>query len=620
MSALHRERWFPVWTVLPGSVTLLLLWLLPLAVLVQLSAGSSSGSLVRAWQMMVMLLQDHAVQQGLLFHTLRLLGTLAAEIVLGLWLARLLPLHGRAAGWWFTLLGVILFSPLVISVMGWGGLFQPGIGLDLGFSPVCLMLGICGNGDHLLSGQMLLVRDLWQWVPLFALLFVARLRRIPRLSYQSVAFDGGGALAAFRLLEWPSLRGALALGVFFRLMGGAVLDVDFFRFLASTEGSALARLTTEHDWIGTVSGSVPGAAPLSWLLPGLLGSAERMGSGSVYELTACLTMLQAVLVLPPMLLVGWLLARVRRENPPIEIQLAADVEGPFGRRRGLLMGLLRWMLLALYLVFACLPLAWLAAQALQILPRGQEVGLGHFMAVLDDSVWRSSLLRTGLRALVTAAVAVALAVPMAYSWSRRLLAGERMMTVLLLVSLMMPAVALALPLVHINEMVGWLGMPYAVGVAHLAFAVPLSVWILAAGMSQVPVALDEMAMQDGFGFMRFLWQVLLPSICQHVRGALLVCFMLGWMEFLFARVLGSVVWPPSVVLLSESVAALPLHHAELHRTEWQVMAAAAWLVLLPVVVAVYALREQLPDMLSLFRLTHGNGRNRVAWRRRVEMS
>ena len=46
MSALHRERWFPAWLVLPGSLTLMLLWLLPLAVLVQLTLGVSSGTVL----------------------------------------------------------------------------------------------------------------------------------------------------------------------------------------------------------------------------------------------------------------------------------------------------------------------------------------------------------------------------------------------------------------------------------------------------------------------------------------------------------------------------------------------------------------------------------------------
>ena len=610
MSALHRERWFPVWLVLPGSATLMLLWLLPLVVLVQLLGGQAAGSLGRAWQMMVMLVQNPGVQQELLFNALRLTGTIALEALLGLLLARLLPLRGWAAGAWHTLLGVMLFSPLVISVMGWGGLFQPGLGLD--FPPSCQVDLLCENAARLTDAVQVLVRDLWQWVPLFALLCVARLRRIPRVCYQTVAFDGGGRWTAFRLMEWPWLRGALGLGVLFRLMAGPVLDVNFFRFLARAGGGPLALLAGSPEWLAGVAGSVPGVAPLSWLLPGLLNAGGQTGNVPVYELTASLTLLQALLMLPALLMIPWLLLHrpSNRQLPGCLVEVPA--EEPLGRRRGLLGGLLRRLVLAACAVAGVAPLVWLAVMALQVMtPEGTGYGLAHFMAVLDDSVWRSSLLRTGVRALLTAAVAVLLAVPMAYAWSRRLLAGDRLMTVLLLFSLFMPTVVLALPLIHVNELLGWLGMPYAVGVAHLAFAVPLSVWLLAAGMVRVPVALDEMAMQDGFGFLRFLWQVLLPAVRPHLRGALLVCFMLGWMEFLYARVLGSVVWPPSVVLLSESVMALPLAEGAVHRAEWQVLAAAAWLVMLPVMLAVCALREQLPDMLSLFRLVGPRPRGRA---------
>ena len=550
---------------------------------------------------------------ALLVVTAGLLATLlgaGAAVRTALLLARLLPLRGWAAGAWHTLLGVMLFSPLVISVMGWGGLFQPGLGLD--FPPFCQVDLLCENPARLTDTVQVLVRDLWQWVPLFALLCVARLRRIPRVCYQTVAFDGGGRWTAFRLMEWPWLRGALGLGVLFRLMAGPVLDVNFFRFLARADGGPLALLAGSPEWLAGVAGSVPGVAPLSWLLPGLLNAGGQTGNVPVYELTASLTLLQALLMLPALLMIPWLLLHrpSNRQLPGCLVEVPA--EEPLGRRRGLLGGLLRWLVLAACAVAGVAPLVWLAVMALQVMtPEGTGYGLAHFMAVLDDSVWRSSLLRTGVRALLTAAVAVLLAVPMAYAWSRRLLAGDRLMTVLLLFSLFMPTVVLALPLIHVNELLGWLGMPYAVGVAHLAFAVPLSVWILAAGMVRVPVALDEMAMQDGFGFLRFLWQVLLPAVRPHLRGALLVCFMLGWMEFLYARVLGSVVWPPSVVLLSESVMALPLAEGAVHRAEWQVLAAAAWLVMLPVMLAVCALRDQLPDMLSLFRLVGPRPRGRT---------
>lgn len=276
----------------------------------------------------------------------------------------------------------------------------------------------------------------------------------------------------------------------------------------------------------------------------------------------------------------------------------------FGRPQRGLWDCLRCLGLVFGFLFMALPLAWLAVVALvaDVPNRGQFVGLGHFMSLLDDPVWRLSLGRTALRAAITAVIAVILALPMAYSWSRRMLAGDRLMATLMMIGLMMPAVVLALPMVQINEVLGWQGLPAAVGVAHLVYAVPVAVWVLVSSLSRVPPSLDEMAMRDGFGFMRFLWQVLLPAIRQGVWVAFLACFLMSWMEFLFARVLGSAVWPPAVVLLSESVAAVSLGDQGGYSSEWHGLAAAAWMVLLPVLLVLMLLRRQLPELLSLLRI------------------
>ncbi len=49
-------------------------------------------------------------------------------------------------------------------------------------------------------------------------------------------------------------------------------------------------------------------------------------------------------------------------------------------------------------------------------------------------------MRTGLRALLTAAAAVVLSVPMAFAWSRRLMAGERLIAVMVMVVVMVVVV------------------------------------------------------------------------------------------------------------------------------------------------------------------------------------
>ena len=128
MSALYRERWFPVWLVLPGSLILLVLWLLPLAILLHLALGGGGTYLDDVWRLMGRLLRDETIRDGLLGQGVRLVVAVVLEMVLGLLLARQLPLHGRAAGWWTALLALCLFTPLVVSMMAWGAVFHPALG------------------------------------------------------------------------------------------------------------------------------------------------------------------------------------------------------------------------------------------------------------------------------------------------------------------------------------------------------------------------------------------------------------------------------------------------------------------------------------------------------------
>lgn len=601
MSALHRERWFPVWLVLPGALALLVLWLLPTTILLQLTLGSGAATMGRIGQFMGGILRDPTVQAGLLDQGLRLLVALGLEMLLGLLLARALPLHGRSAGLWCMMLGICLFTPLVVSMMGWG-MLHAGPGVLPGW--LLSWLGESVDQPWWWLEGMYLLRDLWQWVPLFALLCLAELRQIERYRYRAVQFDGGSAWAAFRLLEWPRLRGALLLGLTLRLLLGAIVDVDVFHAAITAEEGALAQLGASQGWLANgVLSTVPDQAPLSWLLPALVASSESLdGIVPVVNLTASLGLTQVLLVLPLLILLLWIIRRGNRHGMlvPVVFSGADEVYGP---QRGCFVRLCRALLRLLWLVFALLPFVWLAWAALQVeLPgQGRSIGLGHFMVIFDDQVWRQSLWRTFVGASLTALVAVLLALPMAYSMSRRLLAGDRPMAMMLMVSLMTPAMVLAFPLGHISQELGWLGSPWAVGVAHLVFTVPLAVWVLTLGMAEVPVTVDEVAMRDGFGFMRFMAQVLLPGVRHRLWAAFLGCFLLAWMEFLFARVMGSMVWPPLVVLLSESLAALPPDQMSALRTEWQVLAAAAWLLLVPVFLSMFILRYQLADLLSLRR-------------------
>ncbi len=608
MNALHRERWFPVWLVVPGSVGMLVLWLLPLAMLVQLVTSLSPEAVQGGFRMAELLWQDEIVQQQMALQAGRLSLALVLEVGLGLLLARLLPVHGRMAGFWCVVLLLALLTPLTVSSMSWQLLLDQQFGLlptlDALFG-TALEAGVLASWPAAPGNSLLLylLRDLWQWVPLFALLCYARLRSIERVRYQAVLFDGGSAWDAFRLLEWPLLKRQIMLGVLCRLLAGAMIDVDLFHVLSRVDEGMMSSMSGNALALQGIA-SMIGQTPFSWLLPTLLSSAEHIGPAAVPVLSTYLAVGQAILVLPLMVALLVLVARF----PMVPLARPAALRGAtrFGRlRRGCLRKAGRLLVLGGYLLFCLLPVLWLAVVALTLeLPEGagKSVGFGNFMAVLEDPVWQVSLGRSALRAALTALIAVLLALPMAYSWSRRMLAGDRLMATLMMVALMMPAVVLALPMAEINEMLGWRNMPLAVGVAHLVYAVPVAVWILVSWLARVSPSLDAMAMADGFSFMQFLTRVLVPAIRRGICMAFLACFLMSWMEFLFARVLGSAVWPPAVGLLSESEGALMSASAEVQPVEWRVLAAAAWLVLLPVPLILMLAGRQLPALLSMLRI------------------
>ena len=153
-------------------------------------------------------------------------------------------------------------------------------------------------------------------------------------------------------------------------------------------------MAESQDWFGGVSSSVPGAAPMSWLLPGLMSFTDRLSDISIHDLTTCLTLLQAMLVLPMMLTILWLIGR-GRSRLSIGGTLQADEDLELGRRRGFLRGVCRWLALTAFAVFAVLPLLWLARLALQGATPEEGIGLTHFMAVIDDPVWRTSCCAPG---------------------------------------------------------------------------------------------------------------------------------------------------------------------------------------------------------------------------------
>jgi glycerol transport system permease protein len=263
---------------------------------------------------------------------------------------------------------------------------------------------------------------------------------------------------------------------------------------------------------------------------------------------------------------------------------------------------LAFVVLGLYGLYLLLPIYWLASMALstnaEIVSGGALVPaaptLANFREVFTNPVWYEGFLNSLAYVSINTVLSVAVALPAAYTFSRRRFLGDRHLFFWLLTNRMAPPAVFLLPFFQLYSAVGLFDTPWAVAMAHCLFTVPLAVWILEGFISGVPRHIDEMARVDGLSFPVFFGRVFLPLIRAGIGVTVFFCFMFSWVELLLARTLTATDAKPIVVVMTRTVSASGL--------DWGVLAAAGLLTIVPGLAVVWFVRGHLVKGFALGRV------------------
>ncbi|QKQ99049.1 carbohydrate ABC transporter permease [Metallosphaera tengchongensis] len=163
------------------------------------------------------------------------------------------------------------------------------------------------------------------------------------------------------------------------------------------------------------------------------------------------------------------------------------------------------------------------------------------LANLASSLQGSSFIDPLVKSLETATlvgiITVILAIPAGYGLSRLPRGVAYPILVLLLVTNMMPAIVIGIPIavefikLHLFETVEGLSL------AQTLITLPLATFILQGTFSSIPVDLENQARIDGAGLLRRLFSVLLPLAAPGIAAAFLISWMFSWDEFTYAILL-----------------------------------------------------------------------------------
>jgi len=125
----------------------------------------------------------------------------------------------------------------------------------------------------------------------------------------------------------------------------------------------------------------------------------------------------------------------------------------------------------------------------------------------------------------------------AYAFARMRFHGRTLAFMAIVMSRLVPAVALAVPFYLLIQALGLLGTKTALILVHAILTLPFTVLILSVFFRRIPVEIEDAAIVDGCSRLQLFWRIVLPLSLPSLAATGLFAFMLSYAEFLFALVL-----------------------------------------------------------------------------------
>jgi multiple sugar transport system permease protein len=215
--------------------------------------------------------------------------------------------------------------------------------------------------------------------------------------------------------------------------------------------------------------------------------------------------------------------------------------------RGWLRGLPGALVLFLFMAFSLLPFAWMLTASLEppsALYRATPSLLPHpftwdnyqnLLHPLQQGVYFPRyFLNSLIVAGATVILALAVATPAAYGFSRFRFRGRQPILYAILLTSVFPLINFLIPLYIVMSRIGLLNTYPALVLGYLTFSLPLNIWLLKSFFDGIPPDMEISARLDGASRLRAFVEVALPAVVPGMVATAIYTFILAWDEYLYA--------------------------------------------------------------------------------------
>ena len=180
----------------------------------------------------------------------------------------------------------------------------------------------------------------------------------------------------------------------------------------------------------------------------------------------------------------------------------------------------------------------------------------------------------------------------AYGFARFKFRFSTFLFIAILCVKMIPSISLIVPLYLMYASVGLLNSMTAVIVTEVAFALPLSVWIMETFFRALPKELEEAAVIDGCSRFGALVRIVVPLAMPGISVTAIFAFLSSWSSFLV----------PLVIISSQDKQTLPLALSQmnlLYGIRWDQMSAASIMYIVPTVIIAIVFQKYIVSGLTM---------------------
>lgn len=202
----------------------------------------------------------------------------------------------------------------------------------------------------------------------------------------------------------------------------------------------------------------------------------------------------------------------------------------------------------LMLIYTVVPMAWMMLTslktgfaAMQFPPQWwpAEPTLTNYQKLLDPTnsvgqdflhyLWNSLWVSTA-----TTLLALIVAVPAAYAFSRFRFPGRRFLFFAVLLRNMFPAVIFLVPLFILMRVLGLVNTHGSLILTYLTFGLPLAIWLLKGFYDNIPIQLDQAARIDGATRFQAFVYIIMPLSSPGIIATAIYSFIGAWNEYIYA--------------------------------------------------------------------------------------